>query len=194
MQGDASAIGVELGEHDPVITLGRHAEPSHVVVGESERARLGIEMYEVERGGDVTYHGPGQLMVYPVWKVGVRVRDFLKCIAEALSEVAAGYGASGAHFQSDPGGLWLEGRKLAACGLHVSRGICIHGFAFNVRTPPAAWNAIVPCGLTGPAPLSLLEILGEQHCPSVEEFAQRLTPVLQHALVGFGTGGCSSFE
>ncbi len=131
---------VLLCEHPPVITLGRSASPANIL------AAGDIPVERIERGGEVTYHGPGQLMVYPV----VRLRSvvgFLERVATAIAETCAALGAPGAAWQRDPAGVWLGGKKLAACGIHVARGVSVHGFALDVDTPPAAWRAIRPCGL-----------------------------------------------
>jgi lipoyl(octanoyl) transferase len=131
---------VFLCEHPPVITLGRSATPANIL------AAGDIPIERIERGGEVTYHGPGQLMVYPV----VRLRSvvaFLERVAGAIIETCAALGAPGAAWQRDPAGVWLDGKKLAACGIHVARGVSVHGFALNVDTPPDAWRAIRPCGL-----------------------------------------------
>jgi lipoyl(octanoyl) transferase len=134
-------------EHDPVITLGRSARREHVLASDGELSRRGIELARVSRGGDVTYHGPGQLMVYPVMRLPGGLVGFLASVAAALGEVAGALGVPGAAWRRDPAGLWLGDAKLAACGLHVRRRVTSHGFAFDVATPPAAWRAIVPCGL-----------------------------------------------
>jgi lipoyl(octanoyl) transferase len=103
-----------------------------------------------DRGGDVTYHGPGQLMIYPVVRVRRGVVALLEAIAGALAVVSAELGVAGAAWRRDPAGLWLDGAKLAACGIHVRRGVAIHGWAFDVATPPAMWQLIRPCGLSTP--------------------------------------------
>jgi lipoyl(octanoyl) transferase len=141
-----------LCEHPPVITLGRSANRANVL------AAGDVPVVPIERGGDVTYHGPGQLMVYPV----VRVRgvvDFLSRVAGALAETCAALGAPGAEFRRDPAGLWLGDAKLAACGIHIARGVSVHGWALNVSTPRDAWLAIRPCGLAVPQ-VSLAEARG----------------------------------
>jgi lipoyl(octanoyl) transferase len=129
-----------LCEHSPVITLGRSATTANIL----DAGDIPIE--RIERGGEVTYHGPGQLMVYPV----VRLRSvvaFLERVAQAIAETCAVLGAPGAAWQRDPAGVWLDGKKLAACGIHVARGVSVHGFALDVDTPLQAWRAIRPCGL-----------------------------------------------
>jgi len=150
LAGDDTAAAVLLCEHPPTVTLGRHADASHVLVDRAELARRGVDVVDVTRGGDVTYHGPGQVMVYPVVRMRGGVVAYLEAIAGVLAEVAAELGVPGAAWRRDCAGLWLDGRKLAACGLHVRRGVAVHGWAFDVATPADAWTAIVPCGLGTP--------------------------------------------
>jgi lipoyl(octanoyl) transferase len=135
---------VFLCEHSPVITLGRSAKVDNVL------ASGDVPIHRIERGGDVTYHGPGQLMIYPVVRVRRGVVDFLERVATALAEACAELGVGGAEFRREPAGLWLDDRKLAACGIHVARGVSIHGYALDVDTPPSMWQRIRPCGLSLP--------------------------------------------
>lgn len=181
--GDAGAAAVLLCEHPPVITLGHSADRGHVLIDDAEAARRGITIAPVSRGGDVTYHGPGQLMIYPVVRIA-RVVGFLETVAAALAGLCAELGVEGAAFQREPAGLWLDGAKLAACGIHVSRGVAIHGWAWNVATPPAAWQTIVPCGLAAPL-ISLTEARAARGLPPpppLDELAARLGPRLAAAL------------
>jgi lipoate-protein ligase B len=157
-----------LCEHEPVITLGRGARPDHVLVPAAELARRGVELVRSSRGGDVTYHGPGQLMVYPVIRLAAGVVRHLEQVAGALAALAAEHGAAGAGFRRAPAGLWLGERKLAACGLHVRRAVAIHGFAFDVATPVEAWRLIVPCGLAGAPVVSLAAASGRTPPPPSE--------------------------
>ncbi|HUJ58045.1 MAG TPA: lipoyl(octanoyl) transferase LipB [Kofleriaceae bacterium] len=173
--GDPGAI--LLCEHPPVITLGRSADRGHVL------AAGDVPVVQIERGGDVTYHGPGQLMVYPV----VRVRgvvDFLARVAAALADACAALGVPGAAFRRAPAGLWLGDAKLAACGIHIARGVAVHGFALDVATPRAAWQRIVPCGLGVPL-VSLEAALAARDRPpaSVAEVAAEAGPRLARALL-----------
>jgi lipoyl(octanoyl) transferase len=134
---------VLLCEHPPVITLGRAATPANIL----DAGDVPIE--RIERGGQVTYHGPGQLMIYPV----VRLRsvvDFLTRVGGAIAEACAALGVGGAAWQRDPAGVWCGDAKLAACGIHVSRGVSVHGFALDVDTPAPAWARIRACGLDAP--------------------------------------------
>lgn len=159
-----------LAEHDPVITLGRGATAAHVVAPAAELERRGVTVVRSDRGGDVTYHGPGQLMVYPVARVR-RVVGFLRAVAGALAATAAEFGVAGAAWRRDPAGLWLDDAKLAACGIHLSGGVAIHGFALNVATPADCWRLIVPCGLAGAAVTSLAAARGDDG-PPIEAVAE----------------------
>src|SRR3954469_3084173 len=114
---------VLLCEHPPVITLGRSATEANIL----DAGDVPVE--RIERGGEVTYHGPGQLMIYPVVRLRSVVR-FLERVAAAIAETAATFGVAGATWRRDPAGVWLDGHKLAACGIHVARGVTTHGFAF----------------------------------------------------------------
>ncbi len=183
LAGDDSAAAVLLCEHDPVITLGRAARPENVLLPTAALAARGIEVSRSSRGGDVTYHGPGQLMVYPVVRLERGVVAHLELVAGVLAEVAAELGVPGARFRRDPAGLWLGDKKLAACGLHVRRGVAIHGFAFDVATPPDAWSAIVPCGLREAPVVSLARALGpDRVVPAVADIARRVGPRLSQAI------------
>ncbi len=157
---------VLLCEHPPVITLGRSATPAHIV----DAGDVPVE--RIERGGEVTYHGPGQLMVYPVVRLRGVVR-FLEAVAAAITETCAALGAPGAEWRRDPAGVWLGDAKLAACGIHVARGVSVHGFAVNVDTPPDAWRRIRPCGLDVPQ-ISLAHARGAPI--EVERVAHALGP------------------
>lgn len=184
LAGDDGAQEVILCEHPPVITLGHAADRRHVLIDDAEAARRGVTITAASRGGDVTYHGPGQLMVYPV----VRVRSvvaFLATVAGALAAEMAALGIADARFERAPAGLWLDDAKVAACGLHLARGVAIHGWAWNVATPREAWQAIVPCGLAV-RQLSVADACAARGLPPpppLAELAARLGPRLAAALV-----------
>jgi lipoyl(octanoyl) transferase len=166
-----------LCEHPPVLTLGRNATLDNVL------APGDVPIERIERGGDVTYHGPGQLMVYPV----VRVRSvvgFLSAVAGALADACAVLGVDGAEFRREPAGLWLGDAKLAACGIHIARGVSVHGYALNVCTPSNAWVGIRPCGLCV-RQVSLADALSARGLPavSVEQVAAEVGPRLVGALL-----------
>ncbi len=141
---------VLLCEHPPVITLGRSADRANVLADPEALASAGVVIEPIERGGDVTYHGPGQLMIYPIVKLRRGVVEFLASVAGAIVDAASALGVSGAAWQRDPAGVWIGGAKLAACGIHVARGVSVHGFALDVATPREAWARIRPCGLATP--------------------------------------------
>ena len=141
---------VLLCEHPPTITLGRSADRSNILASAEELARHGVAVEQIERGGDVTYHGPGQLMIYPIVKLRRGVVDFLERIASAIIDACAAIDVRDAEWRRDPAGVWIGDAKLAACGIHVARGVSVHGFALDVATPASAWARIRPCGLGVP--------------------------------------------
>ena len=169
---------VFLCEHEPVITLGRSANRANVL------AAGDVPIVQIERGGDVTYHGPGQLMIYPVVRVRRGIVDFLQRIADAIADACAALGAPGAEFRREPTGLWLDDKKLAACGIHVARGVVVHGYALDVDTPPAAWQRIRPCGLAL-AQTSLAQALAVRGKPtaSVEQVGREVAPRIARTLI-----------
>ena len=174
----AGADGVVLMcEHPPVITLGRSADRANIL------APGGVAIEPIERGGDVTYHGPGQLMIYPIVKLRRGVVDFLERVANAITDAATALGVSGAAWQRDPAGVWKDGAKLAACGIHVARGVSVHGFALDVATPREDWARIRPCGLTTPQ-ISLSALRGTPI--SVECVAVEVGPRVVTALAAGG--------
>jgi lipoyl(octanoyl) transferase len=169
LAGDPGAECLLLLEHEPVVTLGRSARARHIVAPDELR-RQGVQVVRSSRGGDVTYHGPGQLMVYPIVRMESGVMQYLESLAAGLAALAAELGVPGSAWRRNPAGLWLGDAKLAACGLHVRRGVAVHGWAFNVSTPPAAWSWIVPCGLADRRVTSIAE---HAFAPSVAEVAVR---------------------
>lgn len=154
-------------EHPHVITLGRGSGADHVLIPEEERARRGVELFEAGRGGDVTYHGPGQMVGYPILALEEERRDlhrYLRDLEEVLILALAEVGIRG---EREPGltGVWVGGAKIAALGVRVSSGwITSHGFALNVRTDLSWFDTIVPCGITNRAVTSVERVLGP-HIP-----------------------------
>jgi lipoyl(octanoyl) transferase len=134
---------VLLCEHPPVITLGRSATVANIL----DAGDVPIE--RIERGGEVTYHGPGQLMIYPVVRIG-SIGEFLASAGGAIADACAALGVRGAAWQRDPAGVWCGDAKLAACGIHVAHNVTVHGFALDVDTPEQAWARIRACGLEAP--------------------------------------------
>jgi len=151
-----------LVEHPPVITFGRAARPEHLLAAPEDLRRRGVGLFEVERGGDVTYHGPGQLVGYPILDLhgyGLDVHLHLRRIERALMAALAWAGIA-AGVAAGRTGVWVEDRKIASIGVHVARWVTWHGFALNVCTDPRAFDPIVPCGLPGVRMTSMAAELG----------------------------------
>jgi lipoyl(octanoyl) transferase len=150
-------------EHPRTITLGRSTKSTSLLHSPNDYRRLGFDVFDVERGGDVTYHGPGQLVGYPLFPVVEKVGDYLRKIERALLAVLEQYQLPG---RGSPGyaGIWVgtpEGEaKIASIGIAVSRRVSYHGFALNVSTDLDDFNVIVPCGLAGVRVTSLQASLG----------------------------------
>jgi lipoyl(octanoyl) transferase len=139
-------------EHPHVITLGRNGRLENLLADDQVLGRAGIAFFPTDRGGDITYHGPGQLVGYPIvdlreWKrdVGAYVRAIEQVIIDTLADFAIVGGRI-----AGLTGVWVEGRKIAAIGVHISRWVTSHGFALNVSTDLSYFQYIVPCGLTKP--------------------------------------------
>ena len=152
-----------LVEHDPVITFGRKGGREHLRVPEADLRARGFALYDIERGGDVTYHGPGQLVGYPIFPVGRRVRDYLRSLEAALVRVLAEHGVVGV---GSPGyaGVWVGDEKAVAIGVAVQRNVSFHGFAMNVHTDLSHFETIVPCGIVDRGVTSLSRLVG-RHVP-----------------------------
>jgi lipoyl(octanoyl) transferase len=152
-----------LMEHPHVITLGTASSPDHVLADLDERARRSIELFEAGRGGDVTYHGPGQLVGYPILDLNPERRDlhrYLRDLEEVLIRAVADLGVEATRIGGKTG-VWTEAGKLAALGVRVSSGwITSHGFALNVNTDLSYFDAIVPCGIRDCDVTSLQRELG----------------------------------
>jgi len=136
-------------EHPPVVTLGRTAKASHVVSSPDALRARGVEVHEVERGGDVTFHGPGQLVGYPIFDLKRHRRDlhwYLRRVEEALIVALANVGIE-AERHAGYTGVWTQGRKIASIGVHARDWVTWHGFALNVLTDLSFFDLIVPCGI-----------------------------------------------
>ncbi len=134
-------------EHAPVITLGRHADGTHIRADAATLARRGVEVVETGRGGDVTFHGPGQLVGYPVMPVGRMVRRHVERIFGALEDMLRLSGIASS-FEVENPGLWVGSDKIAAVGIEIRDGISLHGFCLNVRREHEGFSYIVPCGIS----------------------------------------------
>jgi lipoyl(octanoyl) transferase len=139
-------------EHPHVITVGRNGHPENLLAPEETLRRAGIELYESDRGGDVTYHGPGQIVAYPIMDLRAWKRDvsaFVRAIEQVLIDTLADFGIEAKRIVGMTG-VWTEQGKIAAIGVHLSRWVSTHGWALNVSTDLRYFEYIVPCGLTKP--------------------------------------------
>lgn len=172
---------IVLLEHRPVITVGRSADRRHLLVSEEELQQRGISVHKVERGGDITYHGPGQLVGYPILHLReglVGVRRYVEQLEGSLVTALAGLGVT-AHRRPRHVGVWVGDRKLASIGVAVRRGVTLHGFALNVTTDLACFGLMNPCGLADVKMTSLEKEGGETRPELVRaEVASRLSSSL----------------
>jgi len=157
--GDAALL---LLEHEPVVTMGRAAHGENLRVGRDELARRGVELHESSRGGDVTYHGPGQVVGYPIVRLPEARRDvhrYLRSLEAVLIAALARFGLEGRRVAGLTG-VWVGEAKVAAIGVAFSRWTAYHGFALNVTTDLGAFDLIVPCGIEDRPVASMERLLG----------------------------------
>lgn len=161
-----------IGEHQPVYTLGRQSHMEHLLRDANMYRQMGAELHEVDRGGDVTFHGPGQLVAYPILRLsdfpcGQDLHKYLRALEACLVDLLQGYGLS-ATTLSGKTGVWVDGAKVAAIGVKCARWVTMHGIALNLNTDLAWFSHIVPCGLHEPV-TSLQLLLGDDACPTMAE-------------------------
>jgi lipoyl(octanoyl) transferase len=176
-------------EHDAVLTLGRQASEEHVLARPKELARRGIEVIRVERGGEVTYHGPGQLVAYPIIRLGDRrllVRPLVEALEAAMIETCARLGVNAFRRDGHPG-CWVEGdrgrpqRKIGALGLRIERGVSYHGIALNIDPDLRDFELIDPCGMPGLVSTSIAEELGRSAEPPTTAAVERAATIFAEA-------------
>jgi lipoyl(octanoyl) transferase len=188
-------------EHPPVLTLGRRSDPAHILADPEHLAARGIAVERIERGGEVTYHGPGQLVAYPIIRLderGLLLRPFVRALEAALIETCAAHGVAAARRDGHPG-CWCDAdgpspRKIGALGLRVERGVTYHGIALNVTVDLADFELIDPCGMPGVESTSIARERGDREAPpttaSVGEaasvFARAFASAIGAPLVGQG--------
>jgi lipoate-protein ligase B len=165
----AGALGdtLLLVEHDPVLTLGRNADKSNIVASQNALCRLGIEVFEIERGGDVTYHGPGQQVGYPILNIrelGMSLHDYMRKLEETMIVALAEFGLK-AHRIEELTGVFVDNAKVVAMGIAVRKWVTYHGFAFNVAPDLRHFDLIVPCGIRDHPVTSLAQLLGREVTP-----------------------------
>ncbi len=171
-------------EHDPVFTVGRNASADDVVAPAGWLAERGVEVHRTNRGGKVTYHGPGQLVGYPIVNLSPDRRDvrrYVRDLQEALIRTLAGYGIAGRRREGqDFVGVWVGDEKIASIGVHLARWITLHGFALNVATDLDFFSGIVACGLPRVRMTSIERKIGA--APTLEEVASRVAGHLARIL------------
>ncbi len=172
-----------LVEHDPVVTLGRGTRATSLPLPPDELRRRGLEVAEVERGGDVTWHGPGQLVGYPILDLSTHRQDlhwYLRQLEQVLIDALASLSISA---ERNPGrtGVWTGGRKIASIGIHVKQWVTLHGFALNVTPDLNAFNLIVPCGIENVTMTSIAAERGHRDAP-----AKLWTTASEHVIEAFG--------
>ena len=170
-------------EHPHVYTLGRNARRENLLVSVEWLAARGAQVFETDRGGDVTYHGPGQLVGYPIFDLSEHRRDiswYMRSLEEVFIRTARDYGIDAARSPGAPG-VWVGNDKLVAMGVHLSRWVTSHGFALNVNTDLSYFEWIVPCGLRDRGVTSLAKLIGRPI--EIEDVAER---VVEHFGVVFG--------
>ncbi|HEY6976330.1 MAG TPA: lipoyl(octanoyl) transferase LipB [Chitinophagaceae bacterium] len=155
-------------EHYPVYTLGKNGKAANVLINEEQRLKRGVEYFHINRGGDITFHGPGQLVGYPIFDLDQFKTDlswYLRSLEEVIILTIAEYGLKGERSKGETG-VWIEPlikgseRKICAMGIRCSRWITMHGFAFNVNTDLSYFDHIIPCGIQGKKVTSLKNELG----------------------------------
>ena len=148
--------------HPPVFTLGKSGKPEHLLLDENELSAKGISFYKTNRGGDITFHGPGQIVGYPLLDLDnffTDIHRYLRCLEEVIIKTLSDYGIEGARSDGETG-VWLDlntpfARKICAMGVRASRWVTMHGFALNVNTDLSYFDHIVPCGIHGKGVTSL---------------------------------------
>jgi len=151
-----------LTEHEHVYTFGKRSDDNHLLASEEELKSGGIDVFHIDRGGDVTYHGPGQIVGYPILDLNnyfLDVHRYLRSIEEVIIQTLAKFGILAGR-EKEMTGVWVQGEKIAAIGVKISRWITMHGFALNVNTDLSMFNRIIPCGIFHKGVTSMQRVLG----------------------------------
>jgi len=156
-------------EHNPVITLGKSGKQEHLLLDEQQLKKKEIDFYPTSRGGDITFHGPGQIVGYPILDLDnffTDIHKYLRFLEQAVINTLAEYGLEGTRSEGETG-VWLDvgtpfARKICAMGVKASRWVTMHGFAFNINTDLSYFDHIIPCGIQGKGVTSLAKELGKE--------------------------------
>jgi lipoyl(octanoyl) transferase len=175
-------------EHPAVLTLGRQSDPAHILASDDELTARGITVERTERGGEVTYHGPGQLVAYPIIRLHERallVRPLVRALESALIATCAAHDVGADRRDGHPG-CWCDPtgpspRKIGAVGLRIERGVSYHGIALNVTVDLADFDLIDPCGMPGVASTSIAHERGDQTGPPSTASVERAAPIFARA-------------
>ena len=174
---------VVLLQHTPTVTLGNRGRDNYLLKSEQEYADLGIDLFQVERGGDVTFHGPGQWVLYPILHLGGNEADahgYLFNLEEIAIQTLATFSVDGFR-REGKSGTWTEQGKLAAIGCRLKRWVSFHGMSFNVENELAGFETIVPCGLEGEPVTTLSKLLGED-MPSMPAVGSKLLDCFEEVM------------
>ena len=159
-------------EHERVYTIGKSGDDNHLLASEQELSKDGTEVFHIDRGGDITYHGPGQIVAYPIIDLNNFVPDihrYLRSLEQTIIVALAEFGIEAGR-EEGMTGVWVKGEKIAAIGVKVSRWVTMHGFALNVNTDLARFDRIIPCGIFHKGVTSMQRLLGREiPLPSVRE-------------------------
>jgi lipoyl(octanoyl) transferase len=150
-------------EHPHTYTFGKSADKSNLLFDDEELKKREISLFDIDRGGDITYHGPGQIVGYAIIDLKIWEQDthkYLRALEEVIIQTLAEYGIVSGRIENHTG-VWVEDKKICALGIKVSRWISMHGFALNINTDMNLFNGIIPCGIENKGVVSLKEIIGE---------------------------------
>ena len=186
-EGSASAGTILLVEHPPVYTLGKSGHAENLLIGREALEAMGAQFFHIDRGGDITFHGPGQLVCYPILdleRIGIGLREYIEALEEAVIRTVAEYGIAAGRI-AGASGVWIDPgkarpRKICAIGVRSSRYVTMHGFALNVTTDLEWFSRINPCGFTDRGVTSIAAETGSQ--PSMQEVKQLVIRELATAL------------
>ena len=186
-EGSASAGTILLVEHPPVYTLGKSGHAENLLIGREALEAMGAQFFHIDRGGDITFHGPGQLVCYPILdleRIGIGLREYIEALEEAVIRTVAEYGIAAGRI-AGASGVWIDPgkarpRKICAIGVRSSRYVTMHGFALNVTTDLEWFSRINPCGFTDRGVTSIAAETGLQ--PSIQEVKQLIIRELTTAL------------